>query len=158
MNTESMDWQTVGAALAAPFDPECVEWRPQGKTAPGARVQLLPYVDARDVQDRLDAVVGPGGWSFALEALVIDKGELRVARGRLTIYGVAKDDIGTASTFESSKGCASDCLKRAAVLFGVARYLYALPPVWVTLDHKGHVPAATLARLREGLARRASVA
>jgi hypothetical protein len=55
---DHLDWQAVGAALAAPFDPECVEWRPQGKTAPGARVQLLPYIDARDVQDRLDAVSG----------------------------------------------------------------------------------------------------
>jgi hypothetical protein len=102
--------------------------------------------------------VGPGAWSFALEPVVTDGGELRVARGRLTIYGVSKDDIGTASIFEASKGCASDALKRAAVLFGIARYLYGLPAVWVTLDSEAHVPAATLARLREGLARRAGVA
>src|SRR5258708_23854865 len=94
-----MDWQAMGAALRAPCPPDSVEWRPQGKAGAGKRVQLLPYIDARDVQERLDAVVGIGGWSFTLEPLVVDAGELRVARGRLTIHGVSKDDIGTASTF-----------------------------------------------------------
>ena len=153
MNETAIDWRAVGAALAAAFEPDAVEWRPQGKTTPNARCQLVPYVDARTVQDRLDAVVGPGGWTFEIEPVVVDAGELRVARGRLSIYGASKDDIGSASTFEPSKGCASDALKRAAVQFGIGRYLYALPAVWVTLDEKGHVPDAMLARLREGLAR-----
>lgn len=156
MVEQRIDWATIGAALAAPFAAELVEWRPQGKTAANKRVQLVPYVSARDVMERLDNVVGPGGWSFELEPLAVVDGELRVARGRLTIYGVSRDDIGTASNYEPSKGCASDALKRAAVMFGIARYLYALPPVWVTLDGNGQVPEATLARLREGLARRAA--
>ena len=58
---QQLDWQTMGAALAAPFDPECVEWRPQGKTTPGARVQLVAYVDARTVIERLDTVCGASG-------------------------------------------------------------------------------------------------
>jgi hypothetical protein len=149
-----IDWQGIGAALAAPFPAESVEWRPQGKTGPGKRVQLLPYIDARDVQDRLDTVVGVGGWSFALTPLSVDAGELRVALGTLTLHGVSKSDVGTASQWEASKGCASDALKRAAVQWGVARYLYALPPVWVTLDGDGQVPSATLERLRSGLTRR----
>ena len=152
---QQLDWQTVGAALAAPFDPACVEWRPQGKTAPGARVQLVAYVDARTVMERLDTVCGAGGWSFALTPIVSDAAELRVARGRLTIGGVSRDDVGTSSTWEPSKSCASDALKRSAVLFGVARYLYALPVVWVTLDACGQVSESMLAKLRDGLARRA---
>jgi hypothetical protein len=113
--SQMVDWQQIGAALAAPFAPDEVEWRPQGKAGAGARVQVLPYVDARAVQDRLDAVCGVGGWAFELEPLVVDAGELRVARGRLTIHGVTKDDAGTASNWEPSKGTASDALKRAAV-------------------------------------------
>jgi hypothetical protein len=151
-STEQMvDWQAMGAALRAPFPPESVEWRPQGKTGAGKRVQLLPYVDARDVQDRLDAVCGAGGWAFSLTPLSVEGGELRVAKGSLTIAGVVKEDVGTASQWEASKGCASDALKRAAVQFGIARYLYALPPVWVELDGEGHVPPAFLARLRTRL-------
>ena len=149
---DGLNWTRIGAALAAPFPAECVEWRPMnGKAKAGARVQIAAYVDARTVQDRLDAVIGPAGWSFELEPLVVEGGELRVARGRLTIGDVSKDDIGTASSFEASKGCASDALKRAAVQWGIGRYLYALPAVWVTLDERGEIPAPMLARLRDRL-------
>ena len=151
---DAIDWRAIGRALAAPFPPECVEWRPQGKTAPNKRVQLLPYIDARAVQDRLDDVVGVGGWSFELEPLVVSGGELMVARGRLTILGVTRDDVGAASAWEPSKGCASDALKRAAVQFGIGRYLYALPDVHVTLDGKGKVADTMLEKLRERLAAR----
>jgi hypothetical protein len=153
----SIDWRALGEDLRAPFAPEAVEWRPQGKGAgtPGARVQVVAYLDARTVQDRLDTVVGPGGWSFALEPVVVNAGELMVARGRLTIHGISKDDIGTASRVEASKGCASDALKRAAVAWGIGRYLYELPAVWIQLDDKGHIGAGTLADLRAALGRRA---
>lgn len=148
---ETINWQAIGRALSAPFAPESIEWRPQGKPAAHKRVQLVPYVDARDVQDRLDEVAGVGGWSFELEPIVVAGNELQVARGRLTILGVTKDDVGTASNFEASKGCASDALKRAAVQFGIARYLYRLPPVWVTLSEDGNVPTETLEKLRTRL-------
>jgi hypothetical protein len=154
LERDAIDWAVIQRDLAAPFPPAAVEWRPQGKTAPSTRVQLLPYIDARDVQDRLDTVVGAGSWSFALEPLVVEGGELRVARGRLTIYGVSKDDIGTASTFEASKGTASDALKRAAVQWGIGRDLYTLPAVWCTLDDQGHVPSTFLTQVRARLATR----
>src|SRR5690349_19632128 len=105
-----IDWECIGRELAAPFDPAIVEWRPSGKAAAGKRCQITAYVGARVVEQRLDEVVGPGDWSFEIEPLVVDGGELRVARGRLTIYGISKDDIGTASNWEPSKGCASDAL------------------------------------------------
>ena len=46
---------------------------------------------------------------------------------------------------EGEKGRYSDAFKRAAVLWGVARYLYYLPNEWVALKPKGrsHVLAAT---------------
>ncbi len=75
-----------------------------------------------------------------------------MALGTLTVHGVSKSDVGTASQWEASKGCASDALKRAAVHFGIGRYLYALPQVWVDLDGEGRVPPAFLARLRARLA------
>jgi hypothetical protein len=54
------------AALAAPFPPECVEWRPVGKGGANAHVELVAYLEAATVADRLDAVCG-GAWSFELE-------------------------------------------------------------------------------------------
>ena len=35
---------------------------------------------------------------------------------------------------EAEKGAISDAFKRAAVLFGIGRYLYELPNTWVQID------------------------
>lgn len=156
---EQVDWRAIGAALAAPFAPEAIQWRPAtGKGGAGAKVRLVPYLDAATVADRLDEVCGIGGWSFELEPIVVDGGELKVARGRLAIFGVVRDGLGTATNWEPSKGCASDALKRAATLFGVGRYLAALPSVSCTLDAQGNVPEQMLGKLREGLRRRMAAA
>src|SRR5690348_2742209 len=129
MSNEDIDWFLIGDQLRKPFDPADVDFRPQlGKNSgPGDKVQAVHYIDARAVADRLDEVVGPGAWSFTYEPLVIERGEVQLAKGALTIYGVTKEDIGDASTFSESKGCVSDALKRAAVLWGIGRYLYSLP-------------------------------
>jgi hypothetical protein len=151
---EKIDWAKITAVLGADFAPEQVEWRPQGKTTPGARVQLIAYLTSAAIQDRLDNICGAGGWSFTWEPLVIADGEVRVAKGALTIFGVVKEDVGTASNWEPSKGAVTDALKRCASLWGIGRYLRRLPDVWVTLDAQGHISEATLAKLRDALQRR----
>jgi hypothetical protein len=145
----------LAAQLAAPFPPELVEWRPQGKVSAGARCQVVAYLDARRVQERLDAVCGPLGWSFDwVPVATNDRGDVVCAKGTLTIGGVSKSDVGTASTFEPSKGAVSDALKRAAVQWGIGRYLYELPDVWITLGDDARPTAAGLASLRAALVRR----
>ena len=49
-------------ALAAPFPPDRVSWRVGSTTSDKSRGMALAYIDARDVMDRLDEVVGPGNW------------------------------------------------------------------------------------------------
>lgn len=150
-----VNWQAIGRALAAPFPAEDVEWRVAGgKAEAGKSARIVPYLRTAAVMERLDVVCGLGGWSFELEPVVVAGGELQVARGRLTIYGVTRDGIGTASSWEPSKGCASDALKRAAALFGVGRYLAQLPPVTCTLDRGGNIPHEMLERLATRLAAR----
>ena len=56
---ERYDWERIGRALAAPFPPEDVLWRAQGRPEAHKRVLIVPYIDARDVQDRLQAVSKP---------------------------------------------------------------------------------------------------
>ena len=146
--------QEQKAALRAPFEPGQVSWRMQGKPNAQGKGQVVAYVDARDVMDRLDDVVGVENWSFDWTPIVTDDKGLLVAKGTLTIFGVSKSDVGDASTFEGTKGTISDALKRAAVMFGVARYLYDLPQVWVTLEN-GRIPEATLKQLQQRLAQRA---
>jgi hypothetical protein len=97
----------------------------------------LAYVDARVIQDRLDDVLGVEGWQDEYE--VLPDGTV-VCRLRLKIGGewVVKMDVGGPSEQpdggDRMKAAFSDALKRAAVKFGVGRYLYRLPSQWVDYD------------------------
>jgi hypothetical protein len=149
-------WDEIASRLREPFDPADVDFRVQGRAnEQTGRAQVVAYIDARAVQDRLDAVVGAGNWSFDWTPLVIDKGEVMVAKGTITIHGVAKSDAGSASNFEQSLGAVSHCFKRAAVHWGIGRYLYNLPMNWVTVE-KGRIPDVVLRELRAKLPRPAT--
>ncbi len=144
MSEQEINWQAIGAALRAPFDPTDVDFRPQGGTFGKNGVTMsraIAYIDARTVQDRLDAVCGVDGWSFDFEPLATAGGKVTAAKGKLTIFGVTKCDVGDGDATETTKASVSDALKRAAVQFGIGRYLYGLGPFWVTLkkDDNGKI-------------------
>src|SRR5260221_2675281 len=141
-------WEAIAQKLRAPFDPADVDWRPQGNPKAGENCQVVCYITARAVMDRLDEVVGASNWAFDYEAIVIANGQVQIAKGRLTLHGVSKEDVGEASSFDPSKGCVSDALKRCAVLWGIGRYLYNVPPTWVRMDAEKRIPDAVLATLR----------
>jgi hypothetical protein len=126
--------------LSRPFDPEEVEVKVQAVSKDRTRAQVVAYVDARTVLDRLDEVVGPGGWSDTYEVLTnsVDGDGRRLVEVKcvLTIAGVSKEDVGEG---DSLKAAFSDALKRAAVKFGVGRYLYRLPKMWADLDERGNI-------------------
>jgi hypothetical protein len=153
MSEVKPDWAKITEALKAPFAATEVDWRVQGKSNAEGKSQVLAYIDARAVQERLDAVVGPENWSFDWQPVVTNDQSLLVAKGTLTIHGVSKSDVGDASNFEGNKGTISDTLKRCGVMWGIARYLYDLPQVWITLE-KGKIPEATLKQLQARLAAR----
>ncbi len=128
-----MNAQELYDALSVPFPTQFIRWR-VGSTN-GNRGLPLCYVDARAVMDRLDSVCGMDGWQCnytpAKEMLICNLG-IRLPDGTW----VWKADGAGASDFEGEKGMASDALKRAAVRFGVARYLYDMKCDWVELDGK----------------------
>lgn len=119
--------QELAEALLAPFPAEMVGWKAQATTRDGSRAMAVAYVDARCVQDRLDEVVGPENWSDAYTVLDSSANAVVVAC-RLTVLGITKEDVGTG---EDAKAAYSDAFKRAAVKFGVSRFLYSLPKRWV---------------------------
>lgn len=127
----------VAQALAAPFEMQAIKFKP-GVVA-GNRALALPYVDARAIQDRLDEVLGTDGWEDEYECL--SDGAV-VCRLKLKIGDVwiTKMDVGGPSAQpdegDRRKAAFSDALKRAAVKFGVGRYLYRLPQQWVDYDAK----------------------
>lgn len=51
-------------------------------------------------------------------------------------YSITKFDGADRTNFESTKGGISGALKRAAVLFGIGRYLYNLDEVWVNITDR----------------------
>jgi hypothetical protein len=133
----SQPQENLLAALAAVFDPKEVKWLP--RMVQGNRALAMAYVDARTIQDRLDQVLGAAGWQDDYD--VRDDGNV-VCRLKLRIGSewITKVDVGGPSEQPDGgdrlKAAFSDALKRAAVKFGVGRYLYRLPAQWADYDTK----------------------
>lgn len=125
-----MKLSDVQKRLQAPFPAHAVAWKPAAYSKDRTRALMLAHIDARSVQDRLDAIC-PDAWTFEIE--VIPGTEQPTVKGRLTVLGVTREDIGEAQPGElgTLKAASSDALKRCAVQFGIGRYLYDLPRQWV---------------------------
>ena len=128
-----MKLSDVQKRLQAPFPAHAVAWKPAAYSKDRTRALMLAHIDARSVQDRLDAIC-PDAWTFEIE--VIPGTEQPTVKGRLTVLGVTREDIGEAPEGSSAayKAAASDALKRCAVQFGIGRYLYDLPKQWADWD------------------------
>ncbi len=137
MEAQALDWRVIRAQLAAPFDPSEVDFRVQGGTfeKQGKHyAKVIAYIDARAVQDRLDAVCGLDGWVFDWQPIATAGNKVMAAKGVLTIHGISKSDVGDGGDTEPTKASVSDALKRSAVMFGVGRYLYSLGAEWAEVE------------------------
>ncbi len=124
-----MDIEKKMADLQAPLKPDRVVWRIQqsGFSKQGKPWTLvLAYMDNRAVQERFDEVFGIAGW----------KNEYKIAPDGGTLCGISvkfgnewvtKWDGAENTQVEAVKGGLSGSMKRAAVQWGVGRYLYDLP-------------------------------
>ncbi len=127
--------QALAAALAEPFEPGDVKFKPQ--SVKNNRCLAMAYIDARLIQDRLDEVLGVENWQDRYEILA--DGSV-MCRLRVNLGGrwITKADVGSPSEQPDSgdrlKAAFSDALKRAAVKFGIGRYLYRLSAQWVDYD------------------------
>lgn len=130
-----MTAEEVAGRLCEPFDPREVMWKPQ--SVKGNRALAICYIDARLVMDRLDEVAGVGGWSDEYAPLP-DGSVLCRLTVRVGGEAVTKCDVGSPSEqpdeHDRTKAAFSDALKRAAVKFGVGRYLYRLGHQWCDYD------------------------
>lgn len=119
-------------ALSAEFPRSAVSWRAQTVTKDGTKALALAYIDARDVMDRLDEVCGPENWSDRYEF----HGSRTVCYLSIRVDGewIVKADGAGDSDVEAEKGAISDALKRAAVKWGIGRYLYHIEAPWVPCE------------------------
>lgn len=121
------------AALSKEFPRDAVHWRAQSMTRDGTKAMALAYIDARDVMDRLDEVCGPANWQSKFTETA--KGRVICSIGiKVGDEWVWKSDGAGDTAVEGEKGGVSDALKRAAVQWGVGRYLYRLSTPWVPCE------------------------
>jgi len=145
-----MNLQDLKKPIPFKFKPQSVKF---GKAV------MVAYIDARDVQDLLDEVVGPGNWQSDYKVInenlyagigirintIVNYND---AEGKPQTYPseewVWKWDCGTESNQEAEKGEASDAFKRAAVQWGIGRFLYRLGVVELpTKEYNGKERPAT---------------
>ena len=118
--------------LFAEFDRDAISWRAQTVSKNGDKALALAYIDARDVMDRLDSVIGAADWQ--------DRYEFSGARTicylsiKVGDEWVTKADGAGDTDVEAEKGAISDAFKRAAVKWGIGRYLYSIPAPWVPCE------------------------
>lgn len=108
------------ASLAAPFENQEVRVRSQAG-------RQLHYITARTAMNRLDAVLGPENWwdEYAPgENSVLCRLTVRLPDGSILTKADAGGYAGMPDSGDDDKSGFSDSFKRAAVKFGVGRYLY----------------------------------
>ncbi|GAB3644954.1 Rad52/Rad22 family DNA repair protein [Ramlibacter alkalitolerans] len=130
-----IDW----ARLREPLSARDLEWRVGSTNADKTKGQALPYLTHSAVADRLDEVVGPGNWEC--EYRTGPAGGV-ICRLGLLVGGrwVHKENGADNTEFESVKGGLSGAFKRAAVMWGIGRYLNRFNPPWVEIENKKYLP------------------
>lgn len=118
--------------LSEEFPQSAVSWRSQSMTKDGTKAMALAYIDARDVMKRLDEVCGLAGWQCRYPHA---NGKTICEIGiKIRDEWVWKADGSGDTDIEAEKGAISDAFKRAAVKWGIGRYLYDMGTPWVPCE------------------------
>jgi hypothetical protein len=125
------------ALLSEPFPSEAVEWRVGSTNKDKTKCLPLCYIDARTAMDRLDSVCGPDGWQNTYTSGVNGSIVCNIGVRMPDKSWVWKADGAGATDVEGEKGALSDAFKRAAVRFGIGRYLYDIHSAWVEIEAYG---------------------
>lgn len=125
----------IARKLQDPFDPADIEWRAQQGGISGNNkpwVKVTPYITSRAVQQRLDDVFGPFGWKIEQRETNDGKGYICTISvyDETTKQWISKQDGSEKTNIEPLKGGVSGAMKRAAVQWGIGRYLYNMDEAW----------------------------
>lgn len=138
--------------LAEPFPGEDIEWFIGATTKDKTRGLAIPFITNRAVQERLDEVCGPDGWRNEYKTLgereIYDNNSQYIGKKSSQLCGISiwseerqewitKWDGAEESDIEAIKGSLSSAMKRAAVQWGIGRYLYYLESPWVEIESQG---------------------
>ena len=117
--------------LKAPFAAADIEYRVVRVSKDSRKALVLPYITSRAVMDRLDNVFGCEKWTD--EYQILPNGVTCKLSAKLNGDFITKQDAAPFTHIEALKGAFSDALKRAAVKFGIGRYLYKIPESYVNI-------------------------
>ncbi len=124
--------------LAAYFQPDELEWRAITISKRTNKGLAAAYITNRAIMERLDEVVGPENWRNEYRpgpnGGVVCGLSICVDRGMEQGEWVTKWDGADNTDVEAIKGGLSNAMRRAAVQWGIGRYLYDLPQQWVPVD------------------------
>jgi len=127
--------------LDEPFAADDIEWRVQqcGVTGQGKPwAMVLAYVTNRAIMKRLDEVCGKAGWRNEFQPAP-DSGVMCGISIKVDGEWITKWDAAENTQVEAVKGGMSGAMKRAAVQWGIGRYLYMLEEGFAdtSLEKKG---------------------
>lgn len=125
--------------LKEPFPEADIEWRIQRSGIKNGKpwALVLAYITNRAIQDRLDDVCGPDSWQNEYRPAPLGEGVLCGIGIKLESGWVWKWDGAENTQFEAVKGGLSGSMKRAAVQWGIGRYLYNLEAGFANFDENG---------------------
>lgn len=105
------------------------KWRVQSFSKYKPQATCVAYIDSRDVQDVLDKHCIWSDRYYSVNGMLFCE---------ITIYAdgieYKRSDAGSESNVEAQKGQSSDAFKRAAVKFGIGRFLYSKKMVYLKAD------------------------
>jgi hypothetical protein len=105
------------------------KWRVQSFSKHKPQATCVAYIDSRDVQDVLDKYCNWSDRYYSVNGMLFCE---------ITIYAdgieYKRSDAGSESNVEAQKGQSSDAFKRAAVKFGIGRFLYSKKMVYLKAD------------------------
>ncbi len=134
-----MTWDDLRKQLSVPFPAGVVKFRPGAQSSDKKRAQALAYAEPRVYEDRLNEVIGPN-WSCRF----IPWGDKRLlceltitvddAGGVRELVRTSTGEFDAGDTIAQGTAAEAQAFKRACSKFGLGRYLYDLPVVWVGYD------------------------
>lgn len=120
--------------LKKPFHPSRITWKPGSIKGDKTKAMALAYADLRAYQDRLDEICGMD-WAVTYTPC----GDKLICH--VTINGITRSSTGE-PTAEAERNeidgtvTEAQAMKRACAQWGLGRYLYDLPTMWVEWDNE----------------------
>lgn len=109
------------------------QWKIQSFNKAKTKASCVAYIDARDVMDLLDRAVGFNNWQdkyYECRGQIMCSLGIRLGENQEFVW---RSDTGSAGDIEAEKSIVSDAFKRAAVKWGIGRFLYDLRIQWVDI-------------------------